>query len=115
MVGPLTHIRREEPGADAPHLDAIHLQLVVIIQHQHIERGLGAAVPDRLELLHLLGPAALQRPQREILPRGLLEGIESRDKDEPWVAGLQEQRHERPRHYVRTSHVDIIRAGEALT
>ena len=74
MPGPhllrlLPHIpqpRSQEPRTDAENLDSILLQLVIPVDHHHVERRLAAAVRNRFEV-YLLGPPGRLRRRGEVV------------------------------------------------
>lgn len=55
----------EEAWADSEDLDAVVLELVVPVHHEHVESGLGAAVGDGLKA-NLLGPASVEFGCRKV-------------------------------------------------
>lgn len=112
----LTHVsqvRGQEAGPNTPNLDPILLQLVVPVQHQHVESRLAAAVSDRLEV-HLLGPAGRLRRGGEVRFRCLGHVRETGHEEQARVGRLEQKRHECPSHDMGAGDVDVVGLVEAV-
>lgn len=104
---------RQKPRPNAPHLHPILLQLVIPVQHQHIQRRLAAAVSDRLKL-DVLGPAGRLRRRGEVRHACLRHLGETGHEDQAGVGGFEQEGHEGPGQDVRAGYVDIVGLVEAL-
>ena len=116
LLGLLRHVsqvRGQEAGPDTPDLDAVRLQLVVPVQHQHVEGRLAAAVSDGLEA-HLLGPAGRLRRGGEVRLRCLGHVGETGHEEQAGVGRLEQERHECPSHDLGADDVDVIGLVEAV-
>ncbi len=113
QLGHAPQIRSQEAGPDAPDLDPILLQLVVPVQHQHVERRLAAAVANRVEV-HLLGPPGRLRRRGEVGLACLREVRETGDEDQAGVGRLEQERHEGPGHDVCAGDVHVVGSREAV-
>lgn len=100
--------------ADGPDLDVVLFQLVVPVEHEHVQGDLAASVGNGLKV-DLLGPAGGQGRRREIRRGGLIDGGQARDKDEARVRRLQQQRHHGVGQDVGAGHVDVVGLGEGLS
>lgn len=80
--------------ADGPGLDAVGLELVAPVQHQHVERRLAAAVADGLEV-DPLRPAGGLRRRREVRLGRLRDVRQAGHEDQPRLGRPEQQRHER--------------------
>ena len=105
----------EEAGADTEDFDAISLELVVPVNHKHVEGGLGAAVSDGLEI-DLLWPASLERWSWEV---GALVGDghvgKAGDEEEAWLRALEEKWHEFVAGHVCAGNVGVVGFVEGVT
>lgn len=113
-LGPhVAQIRRQEPRPHAPDPDPVRLELVVPVEHEHVERRLAAAVRDGLEV-DRLGPPGRLRRRGEVGPARLGDAGEAGDEDQTGVGRREQERHEGPRQDLRAGDVDVIGFGEAV-
>ena len=106
-------IRLQHARPNTPHLDPVRLQLVVPIQHQHIQCRLAATISDSFEVELGLGPARGLGWRGKVLLTSLVDGGEAGDEDEARVGGLEEKGDEGVGQNVRASDVDVVGFGEA--
>ena len=85
-----TQVRLQHPRSNTPNLHPIGLQLVLPIQHEHIECALAATVRNGLEICFWFGPASWLWRRGEVLLAGLGDAGEAGDEDEAGVGGLEE-------------------------
>lgn len=109
----VAQIRRQEPGPHAPDTDPVRLELVVPVEHEHVERRLAAAVRDGLEV-DRFGPPGRLRRRGEVGLARLDDAREAGHEDETSVGRREQERHERPRQDLRAGDVHVIGLGEAV-
>jgi hypothetical protein len=80
----VSQIRSQEPGRDTPDLHPILLQLMVPVQHHHVECCLAAAVSNRLKV-YLLRPSSWLRRRGEIRLACLRDSRETGHEDQAGV------------------------------
>ena len=103
----VSQVRGQEPGRHSPDLDPVLLQLVIPVQHEHVECRLTAAVPNRLEI-HLLGPPSRLRRRGEVLLACERQVGETCDEDQAGVSRLEQERHEGPGHDMGAGNVHVV-------
>ena len=93
QVPPPPQIRRQPPRPHTPNLDPITLQLMIPIQHQHIQRRLTTSVSNSFEI-DLFRPAGGEGRGGEVGFCGFGLVGETGDEDEAGGGGEEEERGE---------------------
>ena len=109
----MSQIRSQEARSHAPDLDPIRFQLVVPVQHHHVQRRFAAAVPDSFKV-DFLRPAGGLGRRREVGLAGLRHLGEAGHEDETRVGGFEQEGHECPGEDVSAGDVDIVGFSEGV-
>jgi hypothetical protein len=109
-----SQIRLHHPRTNTPDFDPVSLELVVIIQHQHIQRRFAAPVPNGFEGDLLRPPGRLRRGGGVVAAACPVDSGESGYEEESWVCRFEQERNECPGRDVGPGHVHVVSGVEAV-